>query len=367
MLVVLSISILCLLLTFLEERGVLKNGMAIGFVLITIIQCLRFDYGTDYLGYYYSFDEFAASNYSLHDVFYGNLRRNNEYGWSFVLWLFSHTGKYGFFIMNIVLGIFENSVIYCFIKKRVSLDSWPLAVFIYLFTSSFYLMGFSMLRQYLSITLFIFSYSFIEQKRFLIALLLLFIASTIHQSAVLLLPFAFFGFLPIKKVSIYGFIFLAFFGILSISGSALDSVLELFLGFDAVEGYLESYGENASSGSRGLGFLLNTIPFVVSLYYLFTVRSDNPQIKLLVILACLGTMLVPFASRFQMVQRFSLYFSVFSIAAVPVTYRYIERKEIRLGLLLIFVVMHIYSYFLFFKDPSYIEKYSVYHTIFSAL
>ena len=283
------------------------------------------------------------------------------------MWLFSHTGKYGFFIMNIVLGIFENYVFYSFIKRRVTMPSWPLAVFIYLFTTSFYLLGFSMLRQYFAITIFILSYKYIEQKRFFVALFLIYLASTIHLSAVLLLPFAFWGFLPIKRVSVYGFLFLAFFGILSISGSALDSVLELFLGVDAVEGYLDTYGENVSAGSRGLGFLLNTIPFVVSLYYLFTVRSDSPQVKLLVLMSCLGTMFVPFAGRYQMVQRFSLYFSIFTIASVPITYQHITKREIRIGLLFIFIFMHVYAYLLFFRDPSYIQKYAVYKTIFSAL
>lgn len=367
MLIVFTASLICLLLTYLDVSGRRKNGLAWGFALITIIQCIRYDYGTDYMNYYWGFYDFVSSNYTLHDVFFEELRRNNEYGWSFILWLFSFTGKYGFFIMNIVLGVVENLIFYFFIKNKINRQYWIFAVFVFLFTSSFYLLGLTMLRQWLAIALFVLAFGYIEDKKIVPSLVIVFIASTIHRSAVLLFPFAFLGYLPFKRKSVYGFVFLSLFVLLSFSGETLNTLLELFMGVESVEDYMNSYGENESGTSRGLGFILNLIPFIVAIYYLFTNNSENRRDKLLVILSCIGTMMIPFAGKLQMVQRLSLYFLIFTIAAVPITYNHISNKMIRLGLVSIFVLMHFYGYFLFFKDPSYIEKYTVYHTIFSAL
>jgi hypothetical protein len=52
MYVLLFFSLFTILLTHLESKGQLKNGMAIGFVIMTILAVIRYDYGNDYMNYY---------------------------------------------------------------------------------------------------------------------------------------------------------------------------------------------------------------------------------------------------------------------------------------------------------------------------
>ena len=42
---------LAILFAWQESRGALRNGLKIGFVIITLVSALRYDYGADYLGY----------------------------------------------------------------------------------------------------------------------------------------------------------------------------------------------------------------------------------------------------------------------------------------------------------------------------
>lgn len=365
MIVVLSISILCLLLTFLEKMHVLKHGMFYGFVGITILYCIHYDFGTDYMTYLSDYQRNAMLSYTLSDFVDSENWHNGEYGWGFLNWLFSKISeRYGFFLLVAFNSVIENIIIYRFIRKFIDLKDRGLSVFVYLFTSSFFLLGFSMMRQWLAMCLFLLAFEFISRKRLVWSLLIIYLATTIHHTAIILLPFAFAGYLPMRLSKVYGFVFLISFTLLMVEGEILNMLLGVFMTqSETVEGYVTNYSHYNVTNTFGLGFLLNIIPFGLSVYYLLT--SKDSERLLMVFISCIGTMVIPFSQSLPMVKRISLYFSLLSIGTMPIVYSVLNNKLIKYLLIGVFIFMQFVGYFGFFDDPSYKIPYSQFHTIFS--
>lgn len=367
MLIVIVISILCLVLTYFETIQKLPYGMFIGFCCITILYCIHYDFGTDYMTYYQEFQNVVSFSYSLQDVFILDNWRNGEYGWGLLQWLCaSIAGKDGFFLLVIVNSIVENVIIYKFIRKYTESQYWCFSVFVYLFTATFYLLGFSMMRQWLAMCLFLWSFDFIIEKKVVRALIIIYLASTIHHTASILMPIAFISFLPMKYTKYYGVFFLFLFVLLMLKGDFLNSTLEMLTAqSETIDNYITNYDGYDANKSFGVGFFINLIPFFLSIFYLFNTKDDTK--KLLVLLSCIGTMVVPFSQSLAMVKRMSLYFTLFSIGTVPIVYSTLNNKGIRLLLVSIFVFMQFVSYWGFLNDPSYQLHYSEFKTIFSQL
>ena len=57
MYIVVFVTLIAILLTNLETRGQIKNGMLYGFVLVTLLGCIHYNYGNDYKGYLRWYDE----------------------------------------------------------------------------------------------------------------------------------------------------------------------------------------------------------------------------------------------------------------------------------------------------------------------
>ena len=227
MYVLLFFSLFTILLTHLESKGQLKNGMAIGFVIMTILAVIRYDYGNDYMNYYRSYlfiisHDFSFSIEKLTDIF-------REPGWTFINFLFKPFGESGFFIMVATLAIFQNWVYYRFVKGYVPIEYRWFAVFVYLFNTSLYVLNMSMLRQGLTITMLVFCIPYILEKKWLKTALIFILFSTVHSSVKFLIPFAFFGFLKFseRRTWIIPAVYAVCFGVFVMSRGRLPEHLSL--------------------------------------------------------------------------------------------------------------------------------------------
>lgn len=366
MYIVITVSLIAILLTYWDVQKVISNGMMYAFCLLAILYGLHYDYGTDYMQYLYEYENVVNSNYNITSVLDPDNWRNGEFGWGLLQWFFAFAGKNGFFILIALLGIFENAVIYHFITKYLDKKYWIFAVFVYVFSASFYLMGFSMIRQWFAMCLFMFAYNFSEQKKWLPALLIIYVASTIHHTASFLIPFAFWGYLPTKYTKVYTVAILCSFVLLICVGEVVNSALSILMAnSDTIEDYIDNYSNIGEGRSFGLGFILNTIPFIVTLLCVYK-RGDNLNSRLL-LLACIGTMIVAFSQSLAMVKRMSLYFTLLNIVSIPIAYNAISNKVIRNALIVIFIFMQLVGYAGFLNDDTYNGKFDVFKTIFTQL
>lgn len=89
MFVIIVVSLLALFFTILESKEVLRGGMALGFIIITIVSMIRYDYGNDYMGYYDDFNN--ACKYDIEDIIIFS-EYIKDSGWSFFCKLFEPFG-----------------------------------------------------------------------------------------------------------------------------------------------------------------------------------------------------------------------------------------------------------------------------------
>ena len=361
MIFIIVISILSLLLVYLASKGVLKNGLELAFSIIILVSCIRYDYGNDYMAYFERFKSVVNYDYSISEILFGK-DFDKEKGWYILCKLFS---PFGFFTLVAFISIVQNVIYYNFIKKEVAKKHWYLAMFIYLFNNSFFLVQLSMMRQALAISLFVFAWTYIKKKKLIPSLVLIYLATTIHQSAMILYPFILWAFIPkMCKYKYLAYIYIIIFLLLMTNSELLNDIFVGVMSIDDFEGYMVYEGGNKIT-KYGLGFVLNLLPLIISLYYLKNGHEENK--KLIVSLSCIGALIIPFGEIIQLLGRVAYYFNIFSIVVVPITYFSINHKYIRNLLLFIFVFMNLYNYVLFFSSPIWINKYSTFHTIFEVL
>ena len=364
MFIVVLSSILALFLTYLESRRILPHGMKLGFILVTFLACIHYDYGNDYMAYYDIYKEIVNINFRFSDIISGETYK--EPGWALLCYLFKPLG--GFFTMVAVLNLLQNIIVYKVIKSDVEQRWWPLAVFIYLFSASFYLLNFSMMRQGLVICVFLGIWKYIKEKKVLPALIILFLCSMIHKSALVLLPFSFMGLFSIRKGGIVVLMYIALYFLIWFGADVMNDIMRFFLSFDEFEEYAISYGNDKSSNAYRLGFILNLIPLILSLIYILKYNgADQSRYKLAVALSIVSFIIAPFSEVVHLVGRIGMYFSVYQIIAIPRVYSNINNNVIRYGLLFIFCFMTIYGYWGAFQSEVFNKAYSTFHTIFSVM
>lgn len=358
MYIVIFCSLLALFLTWLDSTKIFKGGMKWGFILVTFLAVIHYDYGNDYMGYFDLYNSLSAHP-SIWSVWDSDVYRDR--GWSIINYLFQHVG--GFFALVAIISAFEGIVYYKAIKRYLPRNIWWFGTFIYLFATSFYLLNFSMLRQGFVIAVFIAVYPLIERRKWWLAGLIMFVCSFIHGSALILVPFCLWGFLPVKKgkplVIVYSVVLVAMY----VSSQFLASIPRFVMeNTDAFERYEDTYAESETVTQFGLGFIIYLIPTIISIIYLGKKQAGNAT-KRLVALSCISAFFTPLGTVVPMIGRVGMYFGVFKILALPISYRAISNKTIRIVLTVLYIAIILYDYYLFFNSEVFGEHYKVFHTI----
>lgn len=368
MFVVITISIISFILACLSSRKDAKSDqcLKIAFVLLTSIQCIQYHYGTDYEGYYFNY---------LHD-YNGNVINLIKQGyfkeplWAFLNWALPK--PYGFFVLVSFFALIQNRIYYIFIKNNVEVRYRWLAMFIYIFTTSYYLLNFSMLRQGFAIALVIFAgLKACEDKR-VMAFTLVIIAALIHNSAIIFLPALLFAFYEVKYMRILVLLYVAFAYALFLSKDLIETG---FLVFAEDDNQLSQYSLYASrieavDTGLGMGFILNSLVYIIMLWCLLR-HSDQltKSQKFFLMAASVSICFTPLQLTISGIAgRLGYYFSAFQIAAVPIAYSMLKPKKLRLMAMFILVFMTFNSYRNFYNSEdaklSYVKPY---RTIFSVL
>lgn len=360
MYVVIVSSIAACLLTYIQ-RFKFKKGMFFAFFLIGLISCIRCDYGSDYPSYYKIFHNTVDYPFDFDNLF----NQTEPPGWILLCYLFEPLGYFGFVA---ALSVFQIIIYYKLIKNYVPLNMQWLAVIIYLFNPTIWLLQLSMMSQGLSISLFLLSFSFIEQKRWKAAFIILFIASTFHTSALILIPFAFLGLLKEQYQKITAFILIIAAFAMFFSSSVLNSVFGSVLQFAQFKYYEEYYGaQNEENVSFGLGFLLQIIPFVVAMILMIK-NKFNHTFFIATIIYLMALIILPIAKIIPLAVRVSYYFEVFSIITIPYILSKLNNKVVKFFVVFVFFLMMVVNYLDFFSVGSvYRDSYIEYTTILDSM
>ena len=246
------------------------------------------------------------------------------------------------------------------------MSQW-LAIVLYLFNPTIWLLQLSMISQGLVITIFLISFYYIEQKKWKNALLLLLLASTFHKTAIILVPFALIGFVDVKQQKMVAITLVSLSLCLFFSTSALQSIFGTTIQMAQLQYYEEYYGNHAEGEvSFGLGFFLQMIPFIVSIVLMYKKRY-NQTYFLAAIIYCMTIVVLPFSKIIPLAIRVSYYFEVFSIIVIPFVISKLDNKLIRHFILFIIFLILLVNYKDFFAVGSvYRDSYIDYKTIFDS-
>ena len=182
-----------------------------------------------------------------------------------------------------------------------------------------------------------------------------------------MLPWTFIGLLPTRKHKLYAIIIAILFTVLVVFRDVADSIFVKILTFKLVADYNNLYGEDSNTLKIGIGFAINMISLLIVLYYLYTNNRISKADTSIVMLYSFGFIVLPFTLILPLIARVMYYFTVFSVLALPITYSYLKNNLLRISCTALFMLMTLYDYMLFFQQPIWIEKYTTYQTIFSAL
>ena len=362
MFVVISTSFTAILLAFLSRYKQFKNGLGWGFVIVTFIACIHYNYGNDYENYYLLWREIRGMPFQ--HLFNHGIKA--ESGWILLNWIMRFDG--GFYCLVAILSVIQNYIYYLLIKEYVPRDWYWLAMLLYLCDTSLYLLNFSLLRQGFVVALFIGSFLLINKKKYIFSVIIILLTPFIHKSAYICLPFLLIPLLSVKWIKLYISIIIALTIVMFFFNETIATVYDAVMSIENFERY-QNYEDRLESDSLGLGFLLGIIPYFYMVYYLMKQGKQlTKDVQILLIISYLSLLVVPFKLFTQsIVSRIGIYFSVFLIASVPWMYSNIKGKYIRAGVTMIIVYLTMYSYFRFFSGDTYGEYYSKFHSIFELI
>lgn len=348
------IGIIAVIFAYLARYRNFKYGLEAAFVVIFVFLAIRYDWGNDYMGYMDAFDR-INSQFGFSTL--GNIsvdEEHVEHGWM-LLCLFCK--PIGFWGMVIILSFMESFILYKLIKQYTPVNWYWLSIFIYVFTPHFMLVGASAMRQFLAMSIFIYSIKYIIEGRSLRFILAIAIAATIHTSALVLLPTYFLRNLITSKKDLRPIIFIGLIAASLFSTFLFNNIVNLGI-FNRYASYMQSNIDL----SYGLGFLFNICLFLTTLYYY---QIQRPEVRLLFIISFLVYLLIPLYSLAPIIARIAFYFSILSIVVYPITFHAIRSTIPKIFILIAYIGFTCMTYILFFQSEVWVEKYWRYQTIFS--
>ncbi len=363
MLLVTFFAFFVVLLSMLTSLRIVKHGLEIAFIFVFLFSAIRYDFGADYMNYYTAYQDFVR--YNDFGNFLTDHRSQQEPGWA-ILCLLSR--PIGFFGLVAIISLFVSLIYYKFIKTYIPLRWQWIVVYFYMIDPYCFLIQLSTIRQTLSTAIFICALSLFYDKKFIMSVLVVILAFSIHRSAFVLFPLIFIGFIPQNNGKQLSILALAAFFVLYFSVDVIFNwLLPFMMSNDTLSDYIQIYMQETSPNTFGIGALLANIPFIILLLYVRRSKiwrsSDRHIWKLITLLALFYYLISPLSLLTGIIGRLSSYFLIFALASIPATYSMIKMALIRKSLLALHMLIILYQYILLFDDPDWVT-FNNYKTIF---
>ena len=358
------VGIIAVLLTFFDDRKIIKKGFQIAMIILTVFCAIRWEWGVDMPGYAKTFDEYGALGVKFWQIDQLNVRANriSEYGWSILNVLCQ---PIGFFGMTILLSVLEGGIVYWFVEKYVPRGYRSISVFLYAFNSNLMVLGCSMMRQWLAMCIILVAAHFVIKGKFLPYIFTIIFASLFHASAIFMLPFYFLRSMSTIKINSYVILFIVALILLWVyllgrfMSGAIDFIME--------QGINEMYGSYANSKNTvtvGFGSFMNII---VALVCLINITNGSNQAMKMIAWVYIGYIIVlPLGTVMPIMSRFTFYFELLGISVIPYGVKSIRQPLLKTGLLVWIVLWYCMLFNNFFHASTWRDSYMTYNTIFNA-
>lgn len=225
--IILFIFCLFLSVSIDSSKGMKKAFIVLFILVISLFSGLRFGVGTDYFNYVNYIEKISLG---------ANTYMEPGFEWVVRLLSFSGLGSQSVFLLFSFFTVFFYC---CYISRKSNLIGISLLSFVGL--SIFYLATMGGIRQFFAISLFLFSFKYIDNKELYKFILMIIIAAFFHSSAVLMLPVYF---IINKKIPIWIYC-VSLFAVCFFSGYVVNFLN--YIGFSGAYlnvGHFLNYGFN---------------------------------------------------------------------------------------------------------------------------
>ena len=326
-----------------------NNYLKLSFFLIFCFLAFRYDYGNDYHEYF---------NY-FYSIQYFDIFSKWEPGWQILCLLFK---PFGFFSMVAFLAAFQCFVYYRLIKKHVPYQYYWYVVFLFLFKPDNMLVLSSAMRQSLAVCIFFYSIDYLYKKDAIRYCICVYIASLFHASALILLPIFVVGVFNFKINNNVAIILLIIY---PLSFLFIYLFADYFLQFTSL--YFEKYSPYLYNGgtnfSSGYGFIL--------FFYLYAVIIYNSRLQdgvnlIFFKLAILTYLISPIFLLSSISGRLLFYLQIFLSITISIILFNAKTMYFKLFLLIVYIYFALTEFLSFFDNPTWVDYFKEYKTIFSA-
>jgi len=348
----------------LRHIGVLKSGLRLSFMFIFLFLALRYDFGNDYMGYFQGF--LSLESISDEDFYF----KGNDYGWLYLNFIFKVVfGDFGFHLMLASIAAFTLYVLYRFTVRYIPPNYHVLAMLLFLLEPNNILVLSSAMRQSIAVGIFLLSFDYLVERKYVYYTLGILLASLFHSSAIVFVGLILLNIVNWKIYLPYVIIgVLVLFALLNDLSGVFSQINVLLESQESV--YTVYTNQDFEEQSLGLGFV-----FIVLLYFAILVinRKENGLVlntinKMTIVMLLLTIM----ALSLQIATRLGFY--AFPIIVAAICLALLRLRTIGNGALsaiegpAVFVIILFFGYlnYEFWKSEVYSPFFMDYKTIFSS-
>lgn len=348
------------------------NSLRLSLIVITFFLAIRYGWGNDYFSYIRIYEGLHGVGLSIDELSYYS--KNNEWGWALINRIGDLSGI-GFFGIVIVLSIFQNIMVYRFIKRNVTPQYYVLTLLMYVTNITFFAIGCSMMRQQVCIISYLGVFLLMQEepkkiRNLIISIAIILLCSTIHSSNIamlLTLPLYYIKFKgnrsPMSLVVVMSVAYLvwSYLGPKIFQNSIVISYLNQS---EELSAYVDYINENtASSGNFRIGFR-DIFRTGLCAFLAYKIRMMKREEQLLSLFFIISMFFEPLVRVVVMIGRYNSYFIATGMAVWPVIVKYINNKTYKTAVITLQLLFLLASMLQFFNDPLWRQGFGEYHTIF---
>lgn len=300
-----------------DTKSILMNKflILISFLILLLPHALRYGIGTDY--FYTYVPGFFATGRGVD--FY------DELGFSLlnkIIYFFTQDYKVLFFICSFIIFFF----IYRGIVKNSK--NIPLSILL-IFLTQCYFYSMNMMRQSIAIAIVFYAFKYIKSNQKLKYIICTLLASLIHTSALIMIPFIFIYNIEIGKIKkIIICIVLLLFG--NIVGNILYYIVNTYTNY----GWY--YNSAFATESVPLTLILtNLMLFLLNILFYPKSKADDEEYKLLSNINFIGMCIIIISPTIPLVYRIVKYFTIYQILFIPEMLSRIKKAKTRFAVKII--------------------------------
>lgn len=279
------------------------------------------------------------------------------YGYVFICKIVGTIFGDSYVFLNFVVGFLTLFFLYKTIWNNSEIPSLSLYI---LFSMCLYYQTFNQARQMLAIAILFYSIQYIKKEQFKKYVFFVLIATSIHESAIVFLPFYFISRIDIKKK----YIFIYF--IMAILGYVFFDKISLFISNTTYGKIYQKTDYYKEENSSILNLIVRIIMLVAALIFSKITLKKDENSKILYNLVIWCTIIQVLTTKLYILGRVTTYFYMPYILLIPNIINSIstEKKNRKIYIFIVVSIFAIYHY-IYFKTTSVNSGYDNYKFFFS--